>query len=120
MPRARVTAATDPAPTPAITYTWTIAQLDCAAKEGDLTQVVKTVHWHLHATDGVNAVEACNTQTLPSPDPGSFTAYEALTEADVIGWLEAELPMDQLRLNIAEQLERLTNPPIVAPKLPWL
>lgn len=120
MPRARVTATTELAPIPPITYTWTIAQLDCAAKEGDLTQVVKTIHWHLHATDGVNAVEMCNTQALSSPDPGSFTAYEALTEADVISWLEAELPMEQLRLNIAEQLERLTNPPIVASKLPWL
>lgn len=120
MPSARVTAATEPAPTPPITYTWTIAQLDCTAQEGDLTQVVKTIHWHLHATDGTNAVELCNTQALSSPDPGSFTAYEALTEADVIGWLEAELPIDQLRLNIAEQLERLANPPIVAPKLPWL
>jgi hypothetical protein len=120
MPRTSVTAATEPAPTPPITYNWTIAQLDCAAKEGDLTQVVKAIHWHLHATDGVNAVEACNTQALPSPDPAGFTAYESLTEADVIGWLESELPMEQLRLNIAEQLERLTNPPIVAPKLPWL
>lgn len=120
MPRTRVTAATEPAPIPPITYTWTIAQLDCAAKEGDLTQVVKTVHWHLHATDGTNTVEMCNTLALQSPDPDAFTAYEALTEADVISWLEAELPMDQLRLNIAEQLERLTNPPIVAPKLPWL
>jgi hypothetical protein len=120
MPRTRVTAATEPAPSPAITYTWTIAQLDCAVQENTLSQVVKTVHWHLHATDGTNTVEMCNTLALQSPDPDAFTAYEALTEADVIGWIENELPMDQLRLNIAEQLERLANPPIVAPKLPWL
>jgi hypothetical protein len=120
MPRTRVTAATEPAPTPAISYTWTIAQLDCAVQENTLSQVVKTIHWRLHATDGTNTVEMYNTLGLQSPDPDAFTAYEALTEADVIGWLENELPMEQLRLNIAEQLEHLANPPIVAPKLPRL
>ena len=70
-------------------YTWTISALDCAVSQDGLTNVVQNVHWRYRATDadGITA-ETYGAQSVPSPNPDSFSAYKDLTSEVVAGWLE--------------------------------
>ena len=106
-----------------ITYNWVISQLECKAKEGDLTDVVYTIHWRYQAneTDGDKSyfAEIYSTVTCPNPDPAHFTPYNELTQSQVEGWLNELLPVSDMQANLAAQIETQKNPPIVTPPLPW-
>lgn len=100
-------------------YTWTISSMETAPSEDGLTDVVKTIHWRYKGVDGDYQAEVYSSYSCPSPSSTDFTAYEDLTEADVIGWLEAGIDVDAMNTNIDSQIENLKNPPIVSLPLPW-
>lgn len=100
-------------------YTWTISSMETAPSEDGLTDVVKTIHWRYKGVDGDYQAEVYSSFACASPSPTDFTAYEDLTEADVIGWLEAGIDVDAMKENIDSQIENLKNPPIVSLPLPW-
>lgn len=103
----------------AITYKWTISSMETAPSEDGLTDVVKTIHWRYSGKDGDYQAEVYSSYACPTPSSTDFTAYEDLTEADVIAWLEAGLDVDSLKSNISSQIDNLKNPPIVYLPLPW-
>ena len=103
----------------AITYNWTISQLDTAPQSEGLIDVVKTVHYRYKGIDGDYQAETYGTFACGEPSQSDFTAYPDLTEADVIGWLEVGLDVDAMQTNIETQIENLKNPPIVNLPLPW-
>jgi hypothetical protein len=100
-------------------YTWTISSMETAPSEDGLTDVVKTIHWRYKGVDGDYQAEVYSSFACASPSSTDFTAYEDLTEADVIGWLEAGIDVDAMNTNIDSQIENLKNPPIVSLPLPW-
>ena len=102
-----------------INYSWQISQLDTAPQEGNLNDVVKTVHWRYKAVDGDYQAETYSSFACGEPSPNDFTAYPDLTEQDVIGWLESGLDIDSMKESLANQIEALKNPPIVVKPLPW-
>ena len=104
-----------------ITYTWNIAQLDCAPSENGLTDVVKIIHWGLTGIDenGVSA-SMSNSYPLPSPTPERFTDYSLLTEATAISWLESNLDVGYLHTYLANEIATQYNPPITPLPLPWV
>lgn len=104
---------------PAITYTWGIANLEVVPSEDGLSNVVKNIHWTLSATDGQFTASGYGSAGTGAVDPDAFTPYEELTQADVIGWLEQLLEVDQLRTSLANQIADQQNPPIITPPLPW-
>lgn len=104
------------------TYTWVFPSLDVAPSEGGMTNVVKSVYWRLGASDGTNMTDIYGTQTLASPDPNAFLAFDDLTEATVQGWVEAAMGEErvaQMKAALDAQLERIANPPIVTQNPPW-
>ena len=101
------------------TYNWLISQLDTAPQEGNLNDVVKTIHWRYVGEDADYRAEVYSTYACPSPSETDFTAYPDLTEADVIGWLEDGIDVESLKSNIDAQIENQKNPPIVNLGLPW-
>ena len=101
-------------------YTWTISSMETAPSEDGLTDVVKTIHWRYKGVDGDYQAEVYSSFACPSPSSTDFTAYEDLTEADVIGWLEAGIDVDAMKASIDSQIEGLKNPPIVTLPLPWV
>jgi len=100
-------------------FSWTISQLDTAPQDGNLNDVVKTVHYRYKGIDGDYQAETYGTYSCGEPSQSDFTAYPDLTEADVIGWLEVGLDVDAMQTNIETQIENLKNPPIVNLPLPW-
>ena len=63
-------------------YTWIISSLDAKIAEGELSNVVETVHWRLQATDGEHTADVYGSVGLEAPE-GDFIAFESLTQADV-------------------------------------
>jgi hypothetical protein len=114
--------------TPTITYTWKIERIDCAPTEGELTNVVRKIHWRLFGNDGVNTLDLFGDVPLGAADPEDFSAYSELTEATVITWLEAALDaraggeepsVAQLRAGLSGMLAAKRTPTVVPLPLPW-
>jgi hypothetical protein len=102
---------------------WTFPQLDYAPSEGDLSQVVKTVHWRaskVHAT-AVNdegspiSATAYGTASVGDASADSFTAFDSLTQEQVKGWVLASLDKteEELEAMLNAQMEAEINPPII-------
>ena len=101
-------------------YNWIISALECKVKEGDMTDVVYTVHWRYNATNenGIT-VDTYGAQVVGSPDPANFTPYENITKEQVVGWLEASLDVPALQLQLDKQINLIVNPIDVTPPLPF-
>ena len=105
-----------------IINTWTVVQMDCYPEVDGETDVVFTVHWTLTGVDGDYTGSVYGSQAL-TLDPGApFTPYADLTEAQVIGWVQAAMGAEQVaayEANVAGQIANQINPPVVTPPLPW-
>ena len=106
----------------AITNTWGVVQMDAYPAHDGETDVVFQVHWTLTATDGTYTGYVYGSVGV-SLDPASpFTPYADLTEAQVIGWVQAAMGTEQVdayEANVAQQIADQVNPPVVTPPLPW-
>lgn len=106
----------------AVTYTWSVVQLDCYPQYDGETDVVFTVHWSLAGTDGTYTASAYGSQEVTVDPDATFTPYEKLTEDQVIGWVQGAMGKEEvvsLEFNIAGQIDSLAHPPVVTPPLPW-
>lgn len=74
----------------ALTYTWALKSLK-KADFGNLSGVVVQTYWTCTGTDEDGVSGTFNGATPFNPlavDAENFTAYENLTEAQVLGWIE--------------------------------
>jgi hypothetical protein len=103
-------------------YTWQISQLECYPEHDNHTDVVFTVHWRRQATDGTHFADTYGSQSVTLDPDAPFTPYANLTEAQVIGWLEAAFGAEILAAQVAaldQQIANQINPPVIRPPLPW-
>lgn len=90
-------------------YTWIISSLNAKIAEGDLSNVIETVHWRLQATDGEHTADVYGSTGLEAPE-ADFIPYESLTQADIEAWLEAKLDVDALKAGLDAQIDAIANP----------
>lgn len=103
-------------------YNWVISQLECYPQHEGQTDVVFTIHWRRQATDGTHTADIYNSQAVTLDPDADFTPFADLTEAQVIGWLEAAFGAELLEAQkkaLDKQIENQINPPVIRPKLPW-
>jgi hypothetical protein len=93
-----------------ITYKWTFSAFDCRIDE-KLDKVVTNVHWRYEGADdnGVTA-ETYGAQAVGEPTPEAFTPYPELSEEQVIGWMESVMDIEEMKTNIANQIDLIANP----------
>jgi hypothetical protein len=92
-------------------YKWTISALDCAVKDGKLSNVVQTIHWRYSATDADgNTSENYGAQSVPAPTSNDFVKFDNLTEADIVSWLEAVIDVDAMQESLQAQIQLIKNP----------
>jgi len=103
----------------AIQYNWIISAMDTAPQDGELLDVVKTIHWRYAGTDGDITADTYGAMGCATPSETDFTAYPDLTEDQVISWLEAGLDVEALQANVTAKIADIKNPPIVNLPLPW-
>lgn len=93
------------------TFTWTISAMDCKVNENNLTNVVQTIHWRYNAVDAYgNTAETYGAQSMTSPDPDAFTAYEDITLETVVGWLEEIMDVEAMQASLEAQIELQKTP----------
>ena len=110
-------------------YNWIISSMDSKLQEGDLQDVVITVHWRRSAeTDDYNPetetgyyadVYGAYSTTV---DPATFIPYNDLTKSDVEAWLEAGLvepSLAEMDAQLAANIELQKNPVEETLPLPW-
>lgn len=103
-------------------YSWVISQLECYPLQDDNEDVVFQIHWRRQATDGTHHADVYGSQSVTLDPDAPFTPYANLTEAQVIGWLEAAFGAELLEAQekaLDKQIEDQINPPVIRPKLPW-
>ena len=94
---------------------WVISQLERTLDTGG----VVVAHWRATAVDGDFSASSYGTVGFtPDPSSSGFIAYDSLTEADVIGWVQAELDQDGIEASLAAQIEADKNPTQAA-GVPW-
>ena len=93
------------------TYKWVISGLHAKIQEGELSNVIESVHYRYQAEDADgNVVDVYGSVGLEAPEADSFIAFENLTDSDVIGWLEADLDVESMKAGLDAQLEEIANP----------
>jgi len=95
--------------------TWTISTLERELSDGG----VVVAHWRATAVDGDFSASSYGTCGFtPDPSASGFIDYDSLTEADVIGWVQAEVDKDAIEASLAAQIEADKNPTQAA-GVPW-
>ena len=96
-------------------FNWTIANTERNTDDGG----VVVAHWRCTAEDGEYTASSYGTVGFtPDASADGFIAFDALTEADVLGWVYAEVDQAAteaaLDANIAEQ-----KTPATTDGVPW-
>ena len=92
--------------------TYTIAQLDRQTIDG----LVTTAHYRVDAVDGEHSAGSYGSVGFERGD--TFTAYEELTESQVIAWVKEKLDVEAMEASLAAQIEDKKNP-VTAVGVPW-
>jgi len=92
------------------TYKWVISDLKAKIQDGELSNVIDTIHWRYQAIYGEFTADVYGSVGLESPEADSFIPSEDLTEDIVISWLEAKLDVDALKEGLDAQIEAQKNP----------
>ena len=93
-------------------FTWSVVQTDYNTSDKFIT----TVHYNVSAVDG--DYTASTYGTVGYTEEGAFTPYSQLTEAVVVGWVQASLDKDPVEASLAAQIEAPKNP-VSESGLPW-
>ena len=97
-------------------FTWSIAQLERNTADNGVT----IVHWRCTGVDGDNSTGSYGTCSFtPDPTAADFIAFDALTEADVLGWVHAEVSKEDTEASLQAKLDEMVAPSTVT-GMPWV
>ena len=110
----------------ALTYVYAVTSLK-KTTDGSINNVVVQTNWTCTGTDEDGDSGVFNGATpfpLSSVDPDNFIPYEELTEADIIGWIQAVVVgpyKDHIDGQINKQIALIKDPVVEVPsnELPW-
>jgi hypothetical protein len=96
------------------TYLWTIPQMDRLTSDG----FVVTVHYRVSATDGTYSANIYGTVGYQEQPGETYTPYDQLTEAQVVGWVQTSLGKDIVEASLQSQINAQINP-VQESGVPW-
>ena len=100
----------------AATFEWKIANTERYIENDGIF----IVHWRCTGVDGDNSTGAYGTTSFtPDPTADDFIAFDALTEADVLGWVHAEVSKEDTEASLQAKLDEMANPTTEV-GMPWL
>jgi hypothetical protein len=105
-----------------ITYTWTINSM-YTVQQPDPNYVVNVL-WTLSGVDGTTTASIQGNTPFDSEQSTPFIPFEQLTEATVIGWVQANLGeagIASYQAGVQGQIDLILNPPSTPENtpLPW-
>ena len=96
----------------AITYNWTITNLDRNTADGFVT----TAHWTASAVDGNHTASVYSTVSWPVDEPQ--ISYDNLTPEIVLGWVWESVDKTATEASLLQQINIKKNP-VTASGRPW-
>jgi hypothetical protein len=103
----------------AVTYTYAINGLRVST-QGGLSDVVREIDVNVWGYDGDFAFHMPVTVRLPAANPDSFTAFDSLSEAQAVAWIDASTSTAHAKNHIANVLSRMIEDAAMQAKpLPW-
>ena len=98
--------------------TWTISTLERNTDDG-----VVVAHWRASDSETVGEVEHVGSSYgtcgfTPDSTADGYTAYADITEAQVIGWVKADVDADAVEATIASQIAD-SKAPAISTGVPW-
>jgi len=101
------------------TYHFKINAVDAHVSQDGLENVVYNVHWsYIGENENGNVASQIGVQHVPNVDPDNFTAFDQLTQADIIAWIEPQLNVEEFQSNLDAQLAELAAPTKVTLQVP--
>lgn len=105
------------------TPVWSVANLERTLPDGITPPEgqVTTAHWTVSLEDQGETASAYGSVGFSDADPGNYTPFDQLTEAQVIGWVKATLGDEQvasIESALAEQIQQKLTPSSEA-GVPW-
>jgi hypothetical protein len=129
------------------TYVWNVTQMSCVPQYGNYTNIVITAVWQCVASRYIQTFfDAADPETVDdpaaraalepqkwkvytskiggttqfSPPSGSFTAYDKLTESQVLGWIwSSGVNKASIESSADGKINNQISPPVTNPPLPW-
>ena len=99
----------------AITYTWTIAQLERNTADGGVT----VAHWRCEGVDGETTASSYGTTSwTPDASASDFIAFDSLTQDNVLAWVWNTVVKADVETAIADKINAELNPTTTA-GVPW-
>ncbi len=103
-----------------MTPIWIIEWMQTTPTAANPSEAVLQVGWRCSGTEDNFSGSVYSTCTLPAADPASFTPYNQLTQAQVLGWCWANgVNKDATEAAVQQQIDNQINPPTIQPPLPW-
>ena len=107
------------------TITWVIEWMTVKPTEGSLTDVVVTAGWRCNGAESAGTpskdyvYSIYGSSTFPMPE-GTFTPYDQLTQAQVLGWVWAGgVDKTATEASVQTSITNEIDPPVVQLPLPW-
>jgi hypothetical protein len=101
-------------------FFWSVYQLDTVPQEGNLMDVVITVHYGRTAVEGEYTAYTYGTMGCQTPSETDFTAYPDLTFEQVCTWLDNGLDVPSIDAGLQQNIDNQINPPVIVLPLPWV
>ena len=96
-------------------FVWSVPTTEHALADGGIT----VAHWRCTASDGDYSASSYGTAGFtPNASAPGFVAYDALTEADVLGWVWDAVDRDATEAALQARIDADKNP-VTANGVPW-
>ena len=88
---------------------------------GGIADAVKQVEWTMVGTEAGQTFELPQSTTVPDPQSQEFIPLQDLTEAEVVGWIEAhETRIPGIKAHIQLVLDReVAKSALTSTEMPW-
>lgn len=98
-----------------VTYTWSVENTERNLSDGGIT----VIHWRCTGVDGDYSASSYGTTSHTfDADAADFVAYDNVTEAQAIGWAQAELDQSAIETAISDDITAQKTP-TTGDGVPW-
>ena len=106
------------------TYTWVVDDIFVNPVIAGQTNVVVNVNYHVNGTDGTHTASVHNNQNLTYTEGSPFTAYESLTQDQIINWVQSAMgstAVSAVQSSLDALIENMATPVATVKfmALPW-
>ena len=105
----------------AVNYVWKITAMKKAPSLDGLSDVITHINFQYTGTDADSGESASFVGACPvsAPNSESFTAFDDLTEDEVIEWAKANHPVNRMNDVIEKAINQKIKPKNIKALLPW-